>query len=244
MDLSQACALGGDLTANGSNGITTSSGGSGGGGAGGSILVRCPTLTLSVSGNILVLGGSGGGDTTASCCAPNAGRGGGGAGGRIALHAEFLNFHGANVSAAGGLTGSGPGLAGSSGGNGTIFAGSLEPTNWTVVGVAEGGEVVIQILGAEVVVGTNGGESAEDVAASIAAALRAAASLPGLSAEASGNTVVFQAPADAPTITDSGLWIGEGLPPVSVPGLGPWAVWVLALALVWLAARKFAPFRA
>ncbi|MFP6641619.1 MAG: hypothetical protein VCC04_15350 [Myxococcota bacterium] len=109
-----------------------------------------------------------------------------------------------------------------------------------MAGTAQGGEVQIEILGTQVLVDTYAGDSAEAVAAAIAATLLADPALPGLMAEASGDMVEFQAPADTPVVTDAGLWIGEGDPPVPVPGLGFWTAALLGLGLACLTVRKLA----
>jgi hypothetical protein len=228
LDFAGSCVIDGILSSDGSPGESSSYGGGGGGGSGGSIAAACDSFEG--TGVISAKGGRGGNDSYSGCCA-HQGRGGGGAGGRIALRSASLG--GAfTLTAEGGLGGTGPGWAGSPGAGGTVALGTLSATTLTVDGVAEGGDIGLEIEGVTVEVNTLLGESEESVAAAIAAAILAHASLPGLHAEATGASVVIEHPVSAVVVNDNGLWVGEGSPPEAVPLLGQWGAFLLGILLI------------
>ena len=229
IDMAGDCLIDGILSSDGAPGQSSPNGGGGGGGSGGSIAVACDAIES--SGIFSADGGQGGSDINAGCCAQQ-GRGGGGAGGRIAIRSPSLGSGAITITTAGGQGGTGPGWAGSPGDGGTLAVGTLSATTLTVDGVAEGGDVSLEIEGVTVEVNTLLGESEEAVAAAIAAAVLAHASLPGLDAEAIGASVVIQNPISAVIVNDNGLWVGEGSPPEAVPLLSQWGIILLGLLLI------------
>ncbi|MGE4605935.1 MAG: hypothetical protein AAEJ52_04265, partial [Myxococcota bacterium] len=222
------CLLDGTLSANGAAGVDHINGGAGGGGAGGTIRLACDTLAG--AGVLRADGGGGGEDSLNNGSLNNQGNGSGGGGGRIAVHFDDSTFSNqAGISVAGGLGGGSFGADGTDGAVGTIFFESLPSTSWVVSGTAQGGQITFEILGISLQVTTTAGQSAEQVAAAIAAAILAEPGLAGIEATVTGPTIIVPAPMTVPFSSDPGVQIELVS---AVPALSPPAATLLGLGLL------------
>lgn len=220
------CTVDGTLRADGAHALMDFDGGTGGGGAGGSIRLFCDSLAGGAA--IHARGGNGGADPTG--VGTEDGQGGGGAGGRISVHFSSSDFgNAAGISVAGGITGTGVGEPGTNGEAGTLFFGTLPATRLVVTGTAVGGQILLEIFGIAVQVTTTAGQSAEQVAAAIAAAVLATPELTGIQATPIVTDVVVTAPFSLPTSGDPGIQISFPLP---IPALAPSTTTLLALAML------------
>jgi cysteine-rich repeat protein len=95
-------------------------------------------------------------------------------------------------------------------------------------GVAEGGNVTVTLDGVVLVVPTSPGETDSQVAAAIAAAIEADPTLAaaGVTAYASGPTVISTGTFDAVVINDPGLAV-----PAAIPAVAPWGLFAIGSAL-------------
>jgi cysteine-rich repeat protein len=109
-------------------------------------------------------------------------------------------------------------------GDGCSASCDLEDT-LTLYGVAEGGNVTITVDGVVLVVPTSQGQSASQVVSDIAAAIEADPTLSaaGVSAFASGTTLVTTGSIESVVVNDPGLAV-----PAEVPAVPPWGLFVIA----------------
>ena len=102
----------------------------------------------------------------------------------------------------------------------------------SIYGVAQGGDVTITVDGIVVIVPTSSGQTREQVAGAIAAAIEADPTLAaaGVTAFADGNRVVTTGTIDSVVVNDAGLSTSA---PVSVPSLSPASVaWLIGAVCI------------
>ena len=111
-----------------------------------------------------------------------------------------------------------------------VFTANLETTLWRVSGLAQGGDIAFEIFGVWFFLQTSPGQTADDVAASIADAILANTGLDGIAVSAVGPDLTIHAPVNMPVSSDPGISIGNVV--TAVPLFSSWAFVVLAFMLL------------